>query len=77
MLGRDTRKNIKGIREEIKTVNIALGITKNLSSVTKMNEQCRNLAKNLSGPAAKDETTKRHRLLNAYVHDYKDMLSLN
>ena len=38
MKQRDTRKNIRNIREEIKKVNISTGITKNLSSVTKINE---------------------------------------
>mmetsp|Transcript_39105 Transcript_39105/g.59647 ORF Transcript_39105/g.59647 Transcript_39105/m.59647 type:complete len:213 (+) Transcript_39105:574-1212(+) len=77
MKGRNTKTNIKCIKEEIKNIDIATGVSKNLSSVTQILHECRELANNLKGYSAKDETTKGHRLLNAYIHSYKDMLSLN
>jgi len=45
---RDTRGRIKSLKSEIKSVNVALGISANLSSVTKINEECLNFAKKLS-----------------------------
>lgn len=74
MKARDTKGNIKKIREKIKNIDISNGVSKNMSSSTQIRLQCLEMTKQLRGF---NEMTKGHRLLNSYVYAYQDMLSLN
>jgi hypothetical protein len=52
------------------------GTKTNMSSITKIKQDCSKLETNLPNFQYMPDQEKDHRFLNAYVHAYKDMLRL-
>lgn len=77
MKDRPARDNIRLIKKEIKNVDISNGVCSNTTSSTQINKQCQALSRNLQGYSDKDEVTRGHRMINAYYHEYKNMLNLS
>ena len=70
---RDTKQNIKEIKEEINDIMIREGQKKAIGSVTQLSHKCEAIASTLYGLEA---ITKQHVVLNNFIDVYKDMLSL-
>ena len=86
MKDRDTRKNIRGYRDEYREILKEKGIFKNTSSLTNINLECGQLDQKLKKNAFKQDPTviredqdvvRQHRILNAYVQGFQKMLCLN
>ena len=73
MRERDSKKNIRDIREKIKQLNIDEGISQNMSSHTKISYDVR-LEKKRASHLRGDEQV--HRLLNTYVKSYQKKLCI-
>ena len=55
---------------------ISQGLTTNKSSLTKIKKECAKLEDHLPKEQKKNGQVLQHRILNAYVHAYKNMLRL-
>lgn len=86
MKERDTRKNIRGYRDEYREILKEKGIFKNTSSLTNINLECGQLDQKLKQDAFKLDPTsikedqdviRQHRILNSYVQGFQNMLCLN
>lgn len=55
---------------------ISQGLTTNKSSLTKIKKECAKLKDHLPQEQKKNGQVLQHRILNAYVHAYKNMLRL-
>lgn len=55
-------------------MSVQEGQNKSVYSVTQMNTFCNRMAKQFACP---DKETRDHRMINSYLHAYKNMLSLS
>ena len=75
MKDRDTKQNIQQYQDDYDDLLYERGVElkKNIS-LTNIHKECDVLEKKYK---LKDETTRKHRVLNTYVHNFQNMLCLN
>jgi len=67
MNSRDTKANIRDLKEELRTLKVMEGTYANTTSHSKLKKDRSDMAKTLS---TLDQNALKHRLLNTYVHSY-------
>lgn len=73
MRERNCPEKIKKYKEEIKQMRVQSGLSYNTISHSYLNQQRREMINNLS---VNNFLEVKHRLLNTYVHNYKEKLGL-
>jgi hypothetical protein len=75
MKERDCRSNIRLYKEQLRQLKVSTGLVQSTLSHSQLNKRRSDMAERLG--SLNSHLALKHRLLNTYVHGYKDKLSLN